>query len=963
MSSISRSIARKAREQRRIVFPTHVQRANGKQLQVFNKGTHNFSVAFLKAMKAELDDPKRIKTPVHQSALLPTRERKLNDAKQFVEKKMLKSVVGKRDTYQTVDVYYKVEKKDAESDTWKLATFPPTTYKLSVPVINKLTECSNGRRNKTLLYKFVTSRLEDGEPVCNYKQFQAFLRSVEPSMSKCRSLKKEINKKKRKPRKLICAERKKEHPDKALLDTLELKLGRYDVILKTTQKRGRSLKPDIEKKNKELHKLIRAERKKKIPDKAQLDLLKLSLGRNDVILADAEKAGTMTTSATILSQLKDLIKNTDEAMTSASEDASGWKLTGIEIVLRSGETVATGTSIVGGGDIPQANERQAKFFTSKAIGNDITLEYDFPPKVFEHRTGNEYRPNSCLATCVLYGMFRDNEASNEAPRPKWIQGVKVKVNTLPKWRIAKIKEMYGVESQDLSYELISKICSVPFMPDGSLVLKFKEMELFFSLYAQPIMVQNPLGRKMYSYEPKLYNLEVPRPVIMLVSHHNHCRLVGDSQKELQAFQYNFKNEKEDLCTELENTCRYTIRKEFDCPLMVLNQKDDCTVQDIAETLVRTILEQNEKHEDELRAKEEEATAVTAKGKKQRGGQRKRRKEEFMAQKYVRIHFVGETERLLLALKDNHNIIGGNLKIGQANTIKSFDIRHRKTLMCVGNLALKEELALAVDEINVQTVITNIEHLQKFNEWYGKIYKTLYTEAHLSKYGESFVDIAWGLRCEPLGFSTKSKTPCIGSVDVNKAYTHLLANEMKQVPVFDNFCVFTEFAWDGVVEKLDDHTLYVVKRIEGKKYSTAKSIILDKSHNMYYGKILKEAVSLVRTLEFEVLSRCEPISVVSADFSAGVKELYDKERGLNVVQKKFLVNCIMGCLDQFRRTTRTAEFYETESEAFANNKEDYFKPTVLSVPGEAWADKDSMQRDGGCLLAQGTRVRIASKLVD
>jgi len=316
----------------------------------------------------------------------------------------------------------------------------------------------------------------------------------------------------------------------------------------------------------------------------------------------------------------------------------------------------------------------------------------------------------------------------------------------------------------------------------------------------------------------------------------------------------------------------------------------------------------------------------------------------MAQKYVRIHFVGETERLLLALKDNHNIIGGNLKIGQANTIKSFDIRHRKTLMCVGNLALKEELALAVDEINVQTVITNIEHLQKFNEWYGKIYKTLYTEAHLSKYGESFVDIAWGLRCEPLGFSTKSKTPCIGSVDVNKAYTHLLANEMKQVPVFDNFCVFTEFAWDGVVEKLDDHTLYVVKRIEGKKYSTAKSIILDKSHNMYYGKILKEAVSLVRTLEFEVLSRCEPISVVAADFSAGVKELYDKERGLNVVQKKFLVNCIMGCLDQFRRTTRTAEFYETEWEALANNKEDYFKPTVLSVPGDAWIDEDKMVSD-------------------
>ena len=859
-----------SREHRKLVFPQRVTTTeNGKSIQVFKRNSADFSPTFLKYLKSG-----QISTPIHNSALVtatePTKKRNKRFVQQETNKDMIKSVVGSRESYQVVDIHYKCVYFNSETSRWVNCTMKPIQYKLSIPILNNLIQYASSRRQSTLLYKFKTGENEGGEPILDYTPIEHFLKSIQ---STCRT--------------------------------------------------KNALKTDL----KQLSSTLRAEEMKHNKDDTKLEVLKNKIKSNKSLLLEfSSKFSTKMSSGALVQDLDKICFETDKSITSDS-----FKLIGLECVVRSEEFEATGIGGVNAGDIPQADERQAKHFTTNIIENDITNDHEIHPDAFKKRTGIVFCPNSCLATIVLYSMFRDNAESDETPRVRWIQGVKVRQSKLLLSRSEKIEREYGVKCDDLSYDLISRVTEVNFLPDGSLRLTFNEMEKFLKLYSQPMMVQNPLGRKLYEFKPKLIGKEETRPVIMSVSHQNHTRMVGNSQQEAQTFQHAFKKSKNsnDLIESTTNRCQYNIRTEFDNPLMVLTENTDHSMEEIAETLVKTIIEENDKHEMELMAREEESK----KGKKKRY----KKRNDFNDQKYLRIHFVGDAiERLLLILKENHHIIAGNLKIGQGNSIKTFDIRHKKTLMCVGNLCLSEQLM--EHELKVQTIITNLDHMKLFNEWYGNIYKNLFRKEHLTKYGENWVEIAWGLRCQPLGFSEKTKRECIGSFDVNKSYTHLLANEMKDIPVFDAFCDFLKFNWDKNIDSLEDNTFYIIKRIENKEYSASHSIIMDKTFNMYCGKLLKEAKELLPSLDFDIISHCEPKSAVSVDFAPIITELYDGSGSkMPTQQKKFVINCLLGCLDQNKRTKRSAEWYEDVDEARANNTDDYFNPTILTTSGSEWQE--------------------------
>ena len=612
------------------------------------------------------------------------------------------------------------------------------------------------------------------------------------------------------------------------------------------------------------------------------------------------------------------------------------------------------------------SDRQARWFVSHDVANDLGSDYEISPAAFARRTGLEYRPNSCLATCVLFSMFK----SDDSQLPKFVEtgAGRRSQNRLPKANREDIRHRFGVDSTELSYDLVKRACGVAEAnphKDDRVVLSFQQLDNFLALYKQPIVCVNADGRYVHDYMPPDYDKKRGLAKILCVSHHGHTRLLPcdkanqNSQKfsgaklaklkartRTQTEAEHDQSQSRTTAEALAGACHFTFRKNFECPLMCLVQGASTTAEEIADTIVdRTMeLEENRKM-GENDPKHEEAEAKKHKAPGKAKGFWRNAQQEMKEQIYGRIHFVGNTTELLLALKDRYGAIAGNLQLGKSQTISSFDIQHGKVKMSVGNFAL-DEIVLEQDEVKVQTHILTKEHMVAFNVWYERLYRAIFRKEFMSRYSPGFLEVAWELRCRPLCFGPKrgGKGQIVGSVDFYKSYTSLLARHMKAVPVFDSWSTFAEY--DG--HELQDWTLYVIKRAERKRYSADKTLVLDRSHAMYFGFVLKKVRMLLPTLAYSVESCCEPREVAAADFSATVRDLY-ADSTLDVASKKFLVNAILGCTDKHKRTRSRATFYEDYDEAMANLDQSINRhnlPIVLSTyrRSEEWPDSAEMVDD-------------------
>ena len=124
--------------------------------------------------------------------------------------------------------------------------------------------------------------------------------------------------------------------------------------------------------------------------------------------------------------------------------------------------------------------------------------------------------------------------------------------------------------------------------------------------------------------------------------------------------------------------------------------------------------------------------------------------------------------------------------------------------------------------------------------------------------------------------------------------------------------------------------------------------------------------MLPSLDFAIISYCEPKCAISVDFAPIITELYDGNGSAMPTQhKKFVINCLLGCLDQHKRTRRSAEWYEDVDEARANNSDKYFNPTVLTMNGSEWEEdiarkKLEIQIESLKLKLEQTNINEASK---
>jgi hypothetical protein len=105
-------------------------------------------------------------------------------------------------------------------------------------------------------------------------------------------------------------------------------------------------------------------------------------------------------------------------------------------------------SIVPINELPQSN-RQSRWFLSSRLANDITKDYEISPEDFLLRTDLKYRPNSCLATCVLYFIFKEDNSQ----KPNFLEG-KAFIRRLPRTYVNRIDEL-GFHPNEPSYELVA----------------------------------------------------------------------------------------------------------------------------------------------------------------------------------------------------------------------------------------------------------------------------------------------------------------------------------------------------------------------------------------------------------------------------------------------------------------------------------------------------------------------------
>ena len=546
---------------------------------------------------------------------------------------------------------------------------------------------------------------------------------------------------------------------------------------------------------------------------------------------------------------------------------------------------------------PLALTSGGRFFYSEYLTNDITMDRDDHMMMnFETHTGLIFRENSCLASAMLYICFADGG------RPVWCR----------EDRFTEKRQSGKMKSTALpvpTYESLAALCGGVINEDGSLVLSLRQIEPFLEMYRTHCYCVSTNGKMTFCrIHPRKKEV---MPILRLVQHHEHVRLIDYShnQKLIQSFDYQFlklpqvKKQHTDLMrwdfdVEADMVIglnddayhSFDIRSSFEKPLLALY--DPSRGGDLASEHATAIRNELIRVADDITIDETNAKKKSV---------------------YGTIHYPTDCTRLLVELKTKYGIVGGRLVAGgcaQSGSIHKFKIQHKHITLSVGNVVNSKMMKTmtTTHQQDATRSMTSLEDIDVFNKHYRVEYEKLLCRNLLSKYSSNFLTVLRQLRCSPLGFTIGGTAS--GCIDQNKAYSTLLCYDMKQFPVFDEGCDFIRC--EGC-DAFDDYTLYVVKSIDGCRYSIPQRIILDKSICLYYGIVLKKAIDQLGVLPFHVWAYCRPRRIVSLDFADDMNKLYD-DKSVPIECKKNIVNCLLGCLDKFIVSKRFAEWHSNEGEA-------------------------------------------------
>jgi hypothetical protein len=181
-------------------------------------------------------------------------------------------------------------------------------------------------------------------------------------------------------------------------------------------------------------------------------------------------------------------------------------------------------------DLEVALGARGRYLNNKYLENDVSLiDYDDTMmRDFRGHTGQEFVPNSCLASAVLYACFGETKHPSKG-RPIWVAE--------KDW---KGKQGKATSKRIPTYQLMSHICRVPFGEDGSLRLSLNQLMPFLEQYGIPCYVISASGRKILQFEPTKRGKDMP--IVRLVFQFNHVRFIScrkENQMVIQQFDSEF----------------------------------------------------------------------------------------------------------------------------------------------------------------------------------------------------------------------------------------------------------------------------------------------------------------------------------------------------------------------------------------------------------------------------------------
>ena len=454
-----------------------------------------------------------------------------------------------------------------------------------------------------------------------------------------------------------------------------------------------------------------------------------------------------------------------------------------------------------------------------------------------------------------------------------------------------LKERY---QKDLSYKMLAEWCNIEYQK-SNMSCSIEMMMPFFDKYKLPIVLYNKDMLLLYKINEDAHS---SISAMHLIIHAQHCYLLNENINSLSKKTCK-KYELATVPKEKNSNIAFPVPKLYERELKIF--------------LIDTM--------SEMRKKIQQISTESL---------------DLKTDDDIRVKFVSTRvkELFIQCLKNGFkpNVIF------ESNNLKSFTFQIK--IDEKSNIKLNVNVQYPIEEIDESyTEVETVEQYHLLQELNAELRYTLMNKEYIGYKHPSVRTVENLYKISPLCFKLQEQeAEKLTALDMNKAYSTVVRNHLKEIPVFDYFDVYEKY--DN--HEIEDLTQYIVEgqhallqqrvsRCYGfilkeiiKKYSMGKDAVTEvesiedfiTQSTKSMSKAQKQCKILKKTINditgFNILQFRRPRKIVSCDFSSIIDKVYASE--LPEKLKKNICNISIGCLGRKNIYRGKSYIYEDTIEA-------------------------------------------------
>ena len=246
---------------------------------------------------------------------------------------------------------------------------------------------------------------------------------------------------------------------------------------------------------------------------------------------------------------------------------------------------------------------------------------------------------------------------------------------------------------------------------------------------------------------------------------------------------------------------------------------------------------------------------------------------------------------------------------QAGTISELKIRWRiKKLKKTIDYTIQSQ-NLSKSRIDEDVVVSSEEVYKKTSETMFNMNKSIFNEKHKSYYTDVDIDILNECRTiVPSGLINNPEVEKnVAEIDINKAFTKAFTS-IKKIPIFRQFDIWRKWSSEFNIDDMPNLTLYMVEVANA-------NIMLNKKHNLIYGKFLKKLVK--KGVKCNILYFKQPSHIHNVDYKQIIDDLWAEQISADEQEdrriKKTIANINFGLLEKSHNKGQKSRMFDTLTE--------------------------------------------------